>query len=428
MHIVPLSSISIPDNRQRREFLPEQINELAESIRIHGLYHPIVVAPAADGYRLVAGERRFRAISSLEALDIGFVCGSESCPPGSAPVTLLTELDQLTLREIELEENTVRVDLTWAERAAAIAALHELREEQSLNQVSASVHTVADTAREVFGYTGAGTTQVLESIALTKAIADDPELKKAKSHSEAVKLLKKKSEAARRQALGASAAPSHHTILQGDSRELLTTLPSSSFACIITDPPYGVEANSFGSQATTEHTYLDSRDYALSCYRALAIESFRVATEQAHAYVFCTIELFPELSLQFSLAGWSVWPRPLIWAKGNGMLPKPEYGPRYTYETILFASKGNKPVIRQGAHDVLFHAPAQDKIHAAEKPVALYSDLLGRSCYPGDAVLDPFAGSGVVFLAAEAAKLSATGIELDSTFVAECKFRISGGE
>lgn len=94
------------------------------------------------------------------------------------------------------------------------------------------------------------------------------------------------------------------------------------------------------------------------------------------------------------------------------MLAKPEYGPRYTYETIMFASKGGKKVT--GVYpDVLSHKTVLQPRHAAEKPVAVYMDLLQRSILPGDHVLDPFMGSGVIFPAANALKIRATGIELN---------------
>ena len=54
----------------------------------------------------------------------------------------------------------------------------------------------------------------------------------------------------------------------------------------------------------------------------------------------------------------------------------------------------------------------------------LLIDLLSRSCNPGDAILDPFAGSGPVFLAAAKSKLRVTGIELDPQHIATCKLRI----
>jgi len=421
MHLIPLTSISIPPNRQRRVFPQESMNDLSESIRKHGLYHPIVVAPDGEGYRLVAGERRFRAISSLAELEISFTSGTGICPAGSIPITLLSELDSFTLREIELEENTIRVDLTWQERANAIAELDAFRKEQRPG------HTSSDTAREI-GLTQSGISTVKESVLLSRAMTADPEIAKAKSHNEAMKLFTKKAEAANRERLAANVTITndHYSILQGDSREILTSLPSGRFDCIITDPPYGIGADRFGSQATTGHSYLDTPEYAIDCYRTLVREGFRVCAEQAHAYIFCSIEQFSAVSVLLSSAGWSVWPRPLIWYKGNGMLPRPEYGPRCTYEAILFATKGDKKVWLPGQHDVLSYPSPTDKIHAAEKPGDLLVDLLSRSCTAGDHILDPFAGSGSTFLAAGALKLKATGIELDPVHVASCKLRIKG--
>lgn len=420
MHIIPLSSIFIPDNRQRREFPQESMNDLAESIRVHGLFHPVVVAPENGRYRLVAGERRFRAIVSMSELGISFTCGTHTCPAGDIPVTLLAELDPLTLREIELEENTIRVDLTWQERAKAIADLDALRKEQRPG------HTTSDTAREIFGYAGQGQKTVSEAIMLTRELAD-PDIAKAKSQAEAVKILTKKKEAKHRAALaaGITLTSSMYTLLEGDSRNLLCDLASNQFDCIITDPPYGISADQFGSMASTEHTYEDSLSYALDCYRTLATEGFRVCRDQAHVYCFLSIEHFPNIAFLFDSAGWTVWPRPLIWSKGNGMLPRPDHGPRYTYEAILFASKGDRPTLRV-APDVIQIPPQSDKIHAAEKPAALLCDLLSRSCNPGDSIIDPFAGSGSVYLAARELKLRATGIELDPEHAANCKLRIQG--
>ena len=49
----------------------------------------------------------------------------------------------------------------------------------------------------------------------------------------------------------------------------------------------------------------------------------------------------------------------------------------------------------------------------AQKPIALYQDLLSRSYRPGDKVLDPFCGSGPIFPAAHSLKCEATGIEIE---------------
>jgi ParB/RepB/Spo0J family partition protein len=54
-----------PGKNHRREFDPEKLAELADSIGKHGLAQPITVRPVGEGYEIVAGERRFRAISEL---------------------------------------------------------------------------------------------------------------------------------------------------------------------------------------------------------------------------------------------------------------------------------------------------------------------------------------------------------------------------
>ena len=115
----------------------------------------------------------------------------------------------------------------------------------------------------------------------------------------------------------------------------------------------------------------------------------------------------------FEEGGWSVFRTPLIWYKRNGMrAPWPEYGPQRKYETILYATKGKRPVLKK-AGDVLDYPPDINLGHAAQKPVALFEDLLRRSCHPGDTVLDPFAGTGTIFPAAHVLKCRATGVELD---------------
>jgi ParB/RepB/Spo0J family partition protein len=421
MHIIPLSRIFVPDNRQRREFKQEQINELAESIRLHGLYHPLVVAAEDSNFRLVAGERRLRAIAQLAELEISFTCGQESVEAGHACVTLLSELDPLTLREIELEENTIRVDLTWQERAQAIADLDALRREQHPG------HTHSDTAREIYGYTGTGLEQIKTSITLTKHL-DDPEIAKAKTQAEASKLLKKKIERQHRARLAESVdlSSSPHRLIEGDALAALQHM-QGEFQIILTDPPYGVGADTFGDQSSTTHEYQDDLNYGLSCYQAVAEQGFRLTSAQAHAYIFCTIEHFSLIAALFEAAGWRVWPRPLIWFKGPqaGILPRPEHGPRYTYESILFATKGDKPTLCVKP-DVITISADSEKIHAAQKPVALYLDLLSRSALPGDNILDPFAGSGTIFRACTAAKFTATGIEQNPQQIAHCKLAIKG--
>ncbi len=428
--IVPLSQIVVLENRQRKEFDVAKLEALADSIHAHGLLHPPVVREDFDGFfTLVAGERRLRAVTSLSQLDIEYSCGGEVIPAGHIPVLPISVLDKIAAKEAELEENIIRVDLSWQERANATRELHELKVAQAGGETTPRKHTVTDTAKIIAGDDYSDSTRI--AVANTLVVAehlDDPDVVKAKSEGEALKVIKKKAEKEHRRKLAEkfTASETKHTLLKGDCLEVLPTLADNSVDCIVTDPPYGIGADNFGEQSSTGHDYEDSAEYFDSFISKTLEELFRIAKKQAHLYVFCDPRMYERISLEAGLAGWDVWHVPLIWNKLNGMLPRPEHGPRRTYEMILFASKGAKTV-NKVAPDVLTYTQDSQLKHGAQKPVALYADLLSRSTLPGDTVLDCFAGSGTIFPAADLATCTAIGIERSEDSYALCVERLNEG-
>jgi len=100
---VPIERI-LPDLNQPRKYFNERsINELAESIRNHGLLQPILVRPKSDGtYQIVHGERRFRACIAIKL-------SSVKC--------LVKELSDSEVADIQLIENVERDDLADIELA-----------------------------------------------------------------------------------------------------------------------------------------------------------------------------------------------------------------------------------------------------------------------------------------------------------------------
>lgn len=425
MIFVHKSKVRISENRQRRVFDKEAQQELSTSIQKIGLMHPLVTRPdpdQADSFILVAGERRSRSIDALHELDIPFLVGGQRCPKDHYPVLTMNELSPLQAEEAELDENLRRKNLTWQEEAAAIARLSALTQAKSdwkaqetgVPQPKVTHTAVAALIVEPGKAVNSGdVAKVSEAVVLAKHL-DNPEVAKAKTASEAMKILKKQAKAEHREKLAAEFDPTKtpHVLVEGDSREWLKSLPDGVFDLILTDPPYGVGADSFGDMSGTGHNYEDTPAYSATCYDSAIQEGFRIAKPNATMYLFCTIELWASLKLTAQLAGWTVWPRPLIWNKLGGMLPKPDYGPRYTYEAILFATKGDKKLERVGAPDVLTYPVKGDLEHGAQKPVDLYADLIARSCLPGAKVIDPFAGSGTIFPAANKAKVEACGCEL----------------
>lgn len=389
MHLISVSEIIIPESRQRKNFPLEKSEELKTSIRTKGLLNPITLR--ADGKTLVSGERRLRAMVELHQTDIPFTFNGKKVDSGKVPFTFLSELSPLELEEVELEENVVRLDISWQERAAALAKLHTLRQLQATS--SGKEHTTSDLIEELTGSREGGSF-IRDTLHIARHL-DDPDVAKASSQKEATKIIKKKLAAEHRKSLAETMQKKEtpHTIICGDALEHLKKFPDNTFDLLLTDPPYCIGADNFGGQAGISHNYKDDGDSFYIIHETLAKESFRCCKPEAHAYVFCDFNFFSQLSLTFSMAGWNVWPRPLIWYKRNGMLARPEHGPRYTYEVILFASKGDKKVT-QVRPDLLDYGQVQDQMHAAEKPVPLFQDLIQRSCLPGNLILDPFAGSG----------------------------------
>src|SRR6185312_11648276 len=108
---IPVGKLEPSPYQPRRHFDETALQELAASIKRHGIVQPLVVTPGKDGvYTLIAGERRWRA-AQIAQLD-------------TVPAVIRTskELEQL---ELALIENVQRVDLSPLEQAVSIERLHE---------------------------------------------------------------------------------------------------------------------------------------------------------------------------------------------------------------------------------------------------------------------------------------------------------------
>lgn len=421
IHSIPIAEIQVSPLRQRREFNPDKLAELAASIDSSGLIHPIVVRKENGQTLLVAGERRLRSLEYVWNFGGTLRCGTQEFPEGQAPCLYLGEIDPLDAFEIELEENIRREDISWQDRSRATSELMELRRLQA-EKLGTPAPTTATIAAELQSdHETAPHNRVRRDLILARHLNDE-EVSKAKTADEGYKILVRK-ETARKNAelsmaIGATYTASKHTLLKGDCLEILKTLPEGSFDVILTDPPYGINAQDFndsGGKASGSHAYDDSPAEWRRLMEQFAFLSSKVCKPQSHAYVFCDIDLFVQLKVYFTMAGWSCFRTPLIWFNPQGMrAPWPENGPQRKYQLCLYAMRGKKPVTRL-ASDVITCPSDENLGHSAQKPVALFEEILKRSCRPGDSVLDPFCGSGPIFPAAHGLQLYATGIELDAS-------------
>jgi DNA modification methylase len=423
MKTIPIEAIEISSNRQRKLFSPDAQQEFAEKIQTRGLLHAIVLRYDAthDTLELVAGERRLRAVSSLAGLGLPITHDDEPVPLGSIPYTLLSDLDALSAEEAELEENICRVDLTWQERAAAVARLDNLRQRQAEAEGKAPP-TIPELTEETKGTFTPNLARTTRQELIVARHLDNPEVVAAPTVAEAFKVLQRQETQQRARVLGEVVGRTFsadlHRCYLADSLDWLKEAEAGSVDVILTDPPYGMGADEFGDSAGVggiigEHGYTDDADYYNKILSVCLTELIRVAKAQAHLYWFCDIDNFIKSRDAFHDEGWSVFRTPLIWYKKHGSrAPWPKEGPQRKWECILYAVKGKMPVTRM-AGDVLECGPDTQLNHSAQKPVILFQNLLSRSVQPGMTVLDPFCGTGPIFPAAHALQCKAIGIELD---------------
>ena len=417
---VPLTNIEVPPHRQRGEIEGEALAELMASIEAHGLLHPIVVKGGAGGkYTLVAGGRRLAAIHNHAGLGGAVRFGGSELPVGCVPCVSLGSLDPLAAEEAELEENIRRVDLTWAEKAAATARLADLRRKQAAS-VGSLPPTLRELSSEVRGHDDPASSEATRREIVLAAHLHKPEIAKAKTLDEAWKALKLEEQradfAARAAAVGSPPA-SVHTLHQGDSFSWIKDQPAEIYDVICVDPPYGMGADGFGDAGgrlgAQTHSYADSPAIWQRVLAEMPAEWFRVAKAQAHLYLCCDIDGFHAAREALRAAGWNPHRTPIINFKRDGArLPWPKTGPQRKWELVLYAEKGGRPCTHIYP-DVIETQGDQNFGHGAQKPVALYVNLLKRSVLPGDRVLDNFGGTGTILPAAHELKCKATYVEQD---------------
>lgn len=133
--VLPIGEIRANPLQPRRRFDQEKLRELADSIHLHGVVQPVVVTREAEGYRLVVGERRWRASQ---------LAGKKTIP------ALIQEMAPQNLLEVALIENLQRQDLNPVEEARAFQFLmreYKLTQEELARRLGCSRPSVANAVR-----------------------------------------------------------------------------------------------------------------------------------------------------------------------------------------------------------------------------------------------------------------------------------------
>jgi site-specific DNA-methyltransferase (adenine-specific) len=202
-----------------------------------------------------------------------------------------------------------------------------------------------------------------------------------------------------------------NTLAQGDCIDLIKEIPDNSIDCIITDPPYFLGVTYNGQKGNYS-------DLAIMkpFFQTLFYGFKRTLKRDGSVYLCCDFRTYP--FLYPILDEYITIRNLLVWNKLCG--PGNYYS--FAHELICFCT--NAPRNMKGLN--IFPLPAfssgakttnGEKVHPTQKPKELFEKFILDSTKEGDLILDPFAGSGTLAIAAIKTKRNYICFELQDKYV-----------
>lgn len=205
--------------------------------------------------------------------------------------------------------------------------------------------------------------------------------------------------------------PETNKIYTGDCLEIMKSWPDKCFDMVVMDPPYGMNYVS--------NYYKDGNPFTPiagdSAYPLEALqEAFRLARNAV--FTFCRWNNLKELPSPKSF---------IVWAKNNWTAGDLEHEFGRAWEGIAFYPLEGHSWRHGRPSDVydLRRVPPTALEHPTEKPVSILDRLIDST--EGDSVLDPFCGTGPLWVAAYRLGISFTGIEINPDYVKVAEARIA---
>ena len=204
----------------------------------------------------------------------------------------------------------------------------------------------------------------------------------------------------------------------GDCLEIMPLLADKSIDLVLTDPPYFLPAAHYQTRKQFSRNFSDLgilehffRDFFNECQRI---------TKKV-VYCFCDGQSYP--LFYYHLYPFCKSVRPLIWDKKTSING---YSWRHQFEMIIFAEMPETKPVPTGDGDIIRYSAVRvnDRIHPAEKPVELLSDLIKKSSDENDIIIDPFAGSFTTAVACKLLNRRFIGIEISEKYCEIAKNRL----
>ena len=210
-------------------------------------------------------------------------------------------------------------------------------------------------------------------------------------------------------------------LMQGDCLERMKEIPDGSVDLVLTDPPYTTPTvTAFGRDIVRNYADFSIQESFVRCLKA---EFERILKPNAPVFIFCDDKYYPSIFKVFY--DWKST-QMIVWDKLNIGMGKPF---RKRHELIFYANRAAMDYNRtEGISHyptVLAYKPVgRERVHGAQKPVELVTDLIKGFTNEESVVFDPFMGSGTAGVAAKNLGRDFIGIELDPDYFGIAQERI----
>lgn len=403
------------------------ISELVESFKREGVIQPIAVVENEEGsekkYLLLAGERRITAAKKMDM--------------DALPARIYKSgLSTLQIKSIEMAENLYRKNFEWQEEVKIKEEIYNLQKEIYGEKYSTSPDAPGVSKRSVAAMLGESHTTLVRDLLLAKAIDVVPDIKKAKTKSDAKKIMEKMRGDIIREEIVKKIEESKSKTSVEIQKDMLTDsfilkdffegikdVPDRSVNIVEIDPPYAIDLKKMkrkdGAEiATLDYNEIDAEKYEEfidnvldECYRVMTLNSWLIMWFGPHPW-------FGAMWKMLTKHGFEGMAIPGIWVKGAGQTMQPGYYLANTYEMFFYVRKGRPDIVQKGRPNIFNYkpVPSQNKVHPTERPVGLMVEILSTFGIEGNTVLVPFLGSGNTLLAANNLSMKGFGYELTKEY------------
>ncbi len=398
-------------------------DDFLDTIKEKGIIQPITVS---QDLKLVAGGRRLAGAKA-----VGLI---------SVPVLMRQIEDELDLRECEYIENAFRKDLTWTERNANVARIHELVIEK-FGEKRGNIRRVTELVNRSSG-------GVVRCLQMHKEVTQFPKLGMFKTEDEAVKILRKMREKMAAKLMvkqydkriedmsgkgdqevselpqsvqNAMYAKSHFNI--GDAfvgmQDMLDAKLTSPISFVEVDPPYGINLKEVKKGETDrkldKYEEVETKEYPAFIEKVCRY-LFEVTPKDTRLIFWFGIEWYRVIRNSLEEAGFKVDPIPCVWTKRAGQTNAPELYLARAWEPFFVAWKGEGIPIKERGRTNVFEfpvVPATRKYHPTQRPLELMREILRTFAWKGCIIMVPFLGSGATLRAAYLEGMNGFGWELN---------------